>query len=97
MRIDRPCRIVVNDEIIEAAVRDVSVGGARLHVAPSAGPNLKKGTHGTLEFLPHSGQPMMQQMPIEIRNRVNPPSDEPETRPTTSAPNSMPICDRSIR
>jgi cellulose synthase (UDP-forming) len=67
VRIDRPCRIVVDGEIIDAAVRDVSVGGARLHVAPSAGPNLKKGTHGTLEFLPYSGQPLMQQMPIEIR------------------------------
>ncbi|WP_457089949.1 UDP-forming cellulose synthase catalytic subunit [Microvirga sp. P5_D2] len=66
VHIDRPCRIVVNDEIIDAAVRDVSVGGARLHVAPSAGPNLKKGTYGTLEFLPYSGLPM-QKMPIEIR------------------------------
>ena len=57
VRIDRPCRIVVDGEIIDAAVRDVSVGGARLHVAPSSGPNLKKGTHATLEFLPIPASP----------------------------------------
>jgi cellulose synthase (UDP-forming) len=64
--IERPCRFVMDDEIIEAVVRDISVGGARLHVPPSMEPNLKKGTLGTLEFTPHSNLPS-QKMPVEIR------------------------------
>jgi cellulose synthase (UDP-forming) len=66
VRIDRPCRFLMGDEVIEASVRDISVGGVRLHVAPSTEPNLKKGVAGTLEFMPHADLPM-QQMPIEIR------------------------------
>jgi len=66
VHIDRPCRFVLGDEVIEASVRDISVGGARLHVAPSTEPSLKKGAQGTLEFMPYADLPL-QAMPVEIR------------------------------
>lgn len=66
VHIDRPCRFVIGDEVIEASVRDISVGGARLLVAPSTEPSLKKGASGTLEFMPYANLPM-QKMPVEIR------------------------------
>ncbi|HZH10755.1 MAG TPA: UDP-forming cellulose synthase catalytic subunit [Microvirga sp.] len=66
VRMDRPCRFVIGNEIIEASVRDISVGGARLHVSPSNEARLKKGAFGTLEFMPHADLPM-QEMPVEIR------------------------------
>jgi cellulose synthase (UDP-forming) len=47
-------------------VKDVSVGGARLHVPPSAEPSLKRGAAGTLEFQPFSNLPV-QHLPVEIR------------------------------
>jgi cellulose synthase (UDP-forming) len=63
---DRTCRFLFEDQIIEASVRDISVGGARLHVAPSNEPSLKKGALGTLEFMPQADLPV-QTMPVEIR------------------------------
>ncbi|MCG7393168.1 UDP-forming cellulose synthase catalytic subunit [Microvirga sp. ACRRW] len=66
VHMDRPCRFLFGDETIEATVRDISVGGARLHVAPSNEPNLKKGALGTLEFMPYANLPT-QKMPIEVR------------------------------
>ncbi|SCY55968.1 UDP-forming cellulose synthase catalytic subunit [Microvirga guangxiensis] len=66
VRTDRVCRFLFGDEVIEASVRDISVGGARLHVAPSNEPTLKKGALGTLEFMPHADLPV-QTMPVEIR------------------------------
>lgn len=66
VHIERPCRFVVGDEVIEADVRDVSVGGTRLHVPPSHEPKFKRGTVGTLEFMPFSNLPL-QRMPVEIR------------------------------
>ncbi|PVE24248.1 cellulose synthase catalytic subunit (UDP-forming) [Microvirga sp. KLBC 81] len=66
VRIDRPCQFLIGDEVIDASVRDISVGGARLLVPPSTEPRLKKGAHGTLEFMPYANLPM-QKMPVEIR------------------------------
>jgi cellulose synthase (UDP-forming) len=66
VRVERPCRFVMGDEIIDAVLRDVSVGGARLHVPPSAEPRLKKGAAGTLEFQPFANLPV-QHLPVEIR------------------------------
>jgi cellulose synthase (UDP-forming) len=66
VRVERPCRFVIGDEIIDAVMKDVSVGGARVHVPPSAEPKLKKGTSGTLEFQPLSSLPA-QHLPMEIR------------------------------
>jgi cellulose synthase (UDP-forming) len=66
VRIERPCRFVMGDQTIEAVVRDVSVGGARLHIPPSHEPDLKKGTFGILEFTPFSDL-AAPQMPVEIR------------------------------
>jgi cellulose synthase (UDP-forming) len=66
VRVERPCRFVLGDEIIDAMVKDVSVGGARLHVPPSAEPSLKRGAAGTLEFQPFSNLPV-QHLPVEIR------------------------------
>ncbi|EIM27125.1 UDP-forming cellulose synthase catalytic subunit [Microvirga lotononidis] len=66
VRVERPCRFIIGDEAIDAVVRDVSVGGARVHVPPSAEPKLKKGAAGTLEFQPFSNLPI-QHLPMEIR------------------------------
>lgn len=66
VRVERPCRFIMGDEIIDAVMKDVSVGGARVHVPPSAEPKLKKGTSGTLEFQPFSSLPV-QHLPMEIR------------------------------
>jgi cellulose synthase (UDP-forming) len=66
VRVERPCRFVMGDEVIDAVLRDVSVGGARLHVPPSAEPSLKKGAAGTLEFQPFANLPV-QSLPVEIR------------------------------
>ena len=66
VRVERPCRFIMGDEIIDAVLKDVSVGGGRLHVPPSAEPRLKKGTAGTLEFQPFANLPI-QQLPVEIR------------------------------
>ncbi|QRM29277.1 UDP-forming cellulose synthase catalytic subunit [Microvirga sp. VF16] len=66
VRVDRPCHFIMGDEIIDAVLKDVSVGGARVHVPPSAEPKLKKGTSGTLEFQPFSSLPV-QHLPMEIR------------------------------
>ena len=66
VHIDRPCRFLFGDEVIEATVRDVSVGGTRLHVAPSNEPSLKRGALGTIEFMPYADLPT-QHMPVEIR------------------------------
>ncbi|MBB4038528.1 cellulose synthase (UDP-forming) [Microvirga flocculans] len=69
VRVERPCRFIMGDEAVDAVLVDVSVGGGRLHVPPSAEPNLKKGTSGILEFQPFSNLPV-QQLPLEIR-KVN--------------------------
>jgi cellulose synthase (UDP-forming) len=66
VRVERPCRFVMGDEVIDAVLRDVSVGGARLHVPPSVEPRLKKGAAGTLEFQPFANLPI-QYLPVEIR------------------------------
>jgi cellulose synthase (UDP-forming) len=66
VRVERPCRFIMSDEVIDAVLKDVSVGGARVHVPPSAEPKLKKGTSGTLEFQPFSSLPV-QHLPMEIR------------------------------
>ena len=66
VRVERPCRFVMGDEVIDAVLKDVSVGGARLHVPPSAEPSLKKGAAGTLEFQPFANLPI-QHLPVEIR------------------------------
>jgi cellulose synthase (UDP-forming) len=66
VRVERPCRFVMGDEAIEATLKDVSVGGARLHVPPSAEPSLKKGASGILEFQPFANLPI-QHLPVEIR------------------------------
>ncbi|MEE1612240.1 UDP-forming cellulose synthase catalytic subunit [Microvirga sp. CF3016] len=66
VRVERPCRFIMGDEVIDAVLKDVSVGGARVHVPPSAEPKLKKGASGTLEFQPFSSLPV-QHLPIEIR------------------------------
>jgi cellulose synthase (UDP-forming) len=66
VRVERPCRFVMGDEIIDAVLRDVSVGGARLHVPPSVEPRLKKGAPGTIEFQPFANLPI-QHLPVEIR------------------------------
>jgi len=66
VRVERPCQFRVGDEVVEAVLRDVSVGGARLHVPPSAEPGLKKGAAGTLSFQPFANLPI-QHLPVEIR------------------------------
>ncbi|MBL0407629.1 UDP-forming cellulose synthase catalytic subunit [Microvirga aerilata] len=66
VRVERPCRFVMGTEVIDAMLKDVSVGGARLHVPPSAEPSLKRGAAGTLEFQPFSNLPV-QHLPVEIR------------------------------
>ncbi|WP_201859168.1 UDP-forming cellulose synthase catalytic subunit [Microvirga soli] len=66
VRVERPCRFVMGDEVIDAVLKDVSVGGARLHVPPSVEPRLKKGAAGTLEFQPFANLPV-QHLPVEIR------------------------------
>jgi cellulose synthase (UDP-forming) len=66
VRVERPCRFVMEGEIIDAVLRDVSVGGARVHVPPSVEPRLKKGAAGTIEFQPFANLPM-QHLPVEIR------------------------------
>ncbi|MGF9758792.1 UDP-forming cellulose synthase catalytic subunit [Microvirga sp. 0TCS3.31] len=66
VRVERPCRFVMGDEIIDAVLRDVSVGGARVHVPPSVEPRLKKGAAGTIEFQPFANLPV-QHLPVEIR------------------------------
>ncbi|MBF9196242.1 UDP-forming cellulose synthase catalytic subunit [Microvirga terrestris] len=66
VRVERPCRFVMGGEVIDAVLRDVSVGGARVHVPPSVEPRLKKGAAGTIEFQPFANLPI-QHLPVEIR------------------------------
>jgi cellulose synthase (UDP-forming) len=64
--VDRPCRFLMGDKVVEGVVRDVSVGGANLRLSQSALPGLKRGAFGTLEFAPLSDL-LVNQLPIEIR------------------------------
>jgi cellulose synthase (UDP-forming) len=64
--VDRPCRFLMGDKIVEGIVRDVSVGGASIRLSQSALPGLKRGAFGTLEFTPLSDLPV-NQLPMEIR------------------------------
>ncbi len=64
--VDRPCRFLMGDKIVEGIVRDVSVGGASIRLSQSALPGLKRGAFGTLEFTPLSDLPV-NQLPMEVR------------------------------
>lgn len=64
--VDRPCRFLMGDKIVEGLVRDVSVGGASLRLSQSALPGLKRGAFGTLEVTSLSDLPV-NQLPIEVR------------------------------
>lgn len=66
VKANRPARVRVGDTVIDATIRDVSVGGISLRLAQSATPGLKRGTQGTLEFTPHTNLPT-NLLPIEIR------------------------------
>ena len=63
---DRPARFIMGDKVVDAMIRDVSVGGISMRLAQSALPGLKRGALGTLEFTPHTDLPI-NQLPMEIR------------------------------
>jgi cellulose synthase (UDP-forming) len=67
--VDRPCRFLMGDKVIEGIVKDVSVGGASLRLSQTALPGLKRGAFGTLEFTPLSDLPV-NQLPMEIRKTI---------------------------
>jgi cellulose synthase (UDP-forming) len=64
--VDRPCKFLMGDKMVEGVVRDVSVGGANLRLSQSSLPGMKRGALGTLEFKPLSDLPV-NQLPLEIR------------------------------
>jgi cellulose synthase (UDP-forming) len=64
--VDRPCRFLMGDKMVEGTVRDVSVGGANIRLLQSSLPGMKRGALGTLEFKPLSELPV-NQLPLEIR------------------------------
>jgi cellulose synthase catalytic subunit (UDP-forming) len=66
VRVQRQCRFIMGDKVVDAMVQDVSVGGASLRLTQSALPGLKKGALGTLEFTPYSTLPI-DQLPMEVR------------------------------
>ena len=50
----RPCRFVMEGNVVNGMIEDVSVGGASCRLYQSALPGLKKGAIGTLEFTPYT-------------------------------------------
>ncbi|MBF9235201.1 UDP-forming cellulose synthase catalytic subunit [Microvirga alba] len=63
---ERPCRFIMGDQLVDATIRDVSVGGISIRLSQSALPGLKRGAFGTLEFTPYSDLPT-NQLPMEVR------------------------------
>jgi len=66
VRVQRQCRFIMGDKVVDGLIQDVSVGGASLRLSQSALPGLKKGALGTLEFTPYSTLPV-DQLPMEVR------------------------------
>jgi len=50
----RPCRFVMEGNVVNGMIEDVSVGGASCRLYQSALPGLKKGAIGTIEFTPYT-------------------------------------------